>query len=40
MEKYKIVPVPTRILTHHDDICDDMPRIKSAPMMLSALPKA
>ena len=20
MEKYKIVPVPTRILTHHDDI--------------------
>ena len=22
MEKYKIVPVPTRILTHHDDICD------------------
>ena len=22
MEKYEIVPVPTRILTHHDDICD------------------
>ncbi len=22
MRKYTIVPVPTRILTHHDDICD------------------
>lgn len=22
MEKYTIVPVPTRILTHHDNICD------------------
>ena len=22
MEKYEIVPVPTRILTHHDNICD------------------
>ena len=22
MEKYKNVPVPTRIMTHHDDICD------------------
>ena len=43
MEKYKIVPVPTRILTHHDDICDailEYAKDKSAPMMLSALPKA
>ena len=22
MEKYTIIPVPTRILTHHDDICE------------------
>ncbi|MCQ2359116.1 MAG: coenzyme F420-0:L-glutamate ligase [Phascolarctobacterium sp.] len=22
MDKFEIVPVPTRILTHHDDICD------------------
>ena len=22
MEKYTIVPVPTRILTHHDDVCE------------------
>lgn len=22
MEKYEIVPVPTRILTHHDDVCE------------------
>lgn len=22
MEKYEIVPVPTRILTHHDDMCE------------------
>ena len=38
-EKYEIIPVPTRILTHHDNIVDAI-LIKSARATLFALPKA